>query len=86
MCWGEGRVVLIGDAAHGMSPNMAQGAALAFEDALALASSIPCIPHTTGPWIASGYVTGVDQRRSMHVVNAELGFTPARRHRRAGGW
>lgn len=28
--WGRGAVVLVGDAAHGMSPNMAQGAALAF--------------------------------------------------------
>ena len=35
--WGRGNVVLIGDAAHAMSPNMANGAALAFEDALALA-------------------------------------------------
>jgi hypothetical protein len=35
--WGRGAVVLVGDAAHGMSPNMAQGGALAFEDALVLA-------------------------------------------------
>jgi len=35
--WGRGRVLLIGDAAHAMSPNMASGAALAFEDALVLA-------------------------------------------------
>jgi 2-polyprenyl-6-methoxyphenol hydroxylase-like FAD-dependent oxidoreductase len=36
--WGHGRVALIGDAAHAMSPNMASGAALAVEDALVLAS------------------------------------------------
>ena len=36
MRWGRGAVVLVGDAAHAMSPNMAQGAALAFEDALVL--------------------------------------------------
>lgn len=35
--WGRGRVVVIGDAAHAMSPNMASGAALALEDALILA-------------------------------------------------
>jgi 2-polyprenyl-6-methoxyphenol hydroxylase-like FAD-dependent oxidoreductase len=34
---GYGRLVLIGDAAHAMSPSMASGAALAFEDALVLA-------------------------------------------------
>ena len=35
-CYGRGRVALIGDAAHAMSPNMACGAAMAFEDALVL--------------------------------------------------
>jgi 2-polyprenyl-6-methoxyphenol hydroxylase-like FAD-dependent oxidoreductase len=38
--WGRGAVVLVSDAAHGMSPNMAQGAALAFEDALVLAACL----------------------------------------------
>ena len=38
--WGRGGVVLVGDAAHGMSPNMAQGAALAFKDALVLAACL----------------------------------------------
>lgn len=33
----DGRVVLVGDAAHGNSPSMAQGAAQALEDALVLA-------------------------------------------------
>lgn len=33
----RGRIILIGDAAHAMSPNMASGAAMAFEDALVLA-------------------------------------------------
>ncbi|MCA6115476.1 FAD-dependent monooxygenase [Bradyrhizobium sp. WSM 1738] len=39
-CYGQGRVVLIGDAAHAMSPNMACGAAMAFEDALVLAEIV----------------------------------------------
>jgi 2-polyprenyl-6-methoxyphenol hydroxylase-like FAD-dependent oxidoreductase len=35
--WHEGRVVLIGDAAHAMTPNLGQGGAQAIEDALVLA-------------------------------------------------
>lgn len=38
--WSRGRVLLIGDAAHATSPNMAQGAAMALEDALVLADSV----------------------------------------------
>jgi 2-polyprenyl-6-methoxyphenol hydroxylase-like FAD-dependent oxidoreductase len=35
--WGEGRVVLIGDAAHANPPVLAQGAAMGIEDAVVLA-------------------------------------------------
>lgn len=35
--WTDGRVVLLGDAAHAMAPYLAQGAAMAIEDAEALA-------------------------------------------------
>jgi FAD-dependent urate hydroxylase len=38
--WVRGRVVLIGDAAHATSPNMAEGAAMALEDALVLAECL----------------------------------------------
>lgn len=38
--WVRAGVVLIGDAAHGMSPNMAQGVALAVEDALVLGETL----------------------------------------------
>lgn len=40
--WSRGRVLLVGDAAHAMSPNMAQGAAMAMEDALVLADCLSC--------------------------------------------
>jgi 2-polyprenyl-6-methoxyphenol hydroxylase-like FAD-dependent oxidoreductase len=43
---GPGKV-LIGDAAHAFSPNMAQGAALAFEDALVLAELLSTQPLDT---------------------------------------
>lgn len=35
--WGEGRVALLGDAAHPMTPNLGQGACQAIEDAVILA-------------------------------------------------
>jgi 2-polyprenyl-6-methoxyphenol hydroxylase-like FAD-dependent oxidoreductase len=38
--WSSGGVLLIGDAAHATSPNMAQGAAMAVEDAIVLAESL----------------------------------------------
>ena len=38
--WTAHRVVLVGDAAHASSPNMAQGAAMALEDALVLAEML----------------------------------------------
>ncbi|MDF5725380.1 MAG: NAD(P)/FAD-dependent oxidoreductase [Rhizonema sp. PD37] len=38
--WSQGRIVLVGDAAHGMPPFMAQGANQGFEDALLIARLI----------------------------------------------
>ncbi len=38
--WGRGRVLLLGDAAHAMTPNQGQGAAMAIEDAFALAKAL----------------------------------------------
>lgn len=38
--WHEGRVAILGDAAHAMSPNFGQGAALAMVNALALAAIV----------------------------------------------
>jgi 2-polyprenyl-6-methoxyphenol hydroxylase-like FAD-dependent oxidoreductase len=38
--WVQGRVALLGDAAHASSPNMAEGAGMALEDALVVAETI----------------------------------------------
>jgi len=38
--WVKGRVALLGDAAHAMTPNMGQGAAMAIEDAFVLADEL----------------------------------------------
>jgi 2-polyprenyl-6-methoxyphenol hydroxylase-like FAD-dependent oxidoreductase len=42
--WSRERVVLLGDAAHAMSPSAGQGASLAIEDALVLARSLAAEP------------------------------------------
>jgi 2-polyprenyl-6-methoxyphenol hydroxylase-like FAD-dependent oxidoreductase len=42
--WGEGRITLLGDAAHPCTPNLGQGACLALEDAATLAR---CVAMTT---------------------------------------
>lgn len=41
--WSQGRLVLLGDACHPMKPHMAQGAAMAIEDAAMLCR---CLEHT----------------------------------------
>ena len=42
--WSSGAVLLFGDAAHATSPNMAEGAGMAFEDALVLAETLASAP------------------------------------------
>lgn len=59
--WGRGQVVLIGDAAHAMSPNMACGVAMALEDALVLADIIVQPGHPTD------ILPELVQRRSARV-------------------
>ncbi len=53
--WVTDRVVLVGDAAHATSPNMAQGAAMAFEDAVVLAQCVT--GNATVPEALRTYVT-----------------------------
>jgi 2-polyprenyl-6-methoxyphenol hydroxylase-like FAD-dependent oxidoreductase len=55
--WYRGRVVLIGDAAHAMSAHVAQGAAMAIEDAVVLAEEL-----TTKPTLLEA-LNGYMQRR-----------------------
>ena len=52
--WVNGRIVLVGDAAHATSPNMAQGAAMAFEDAQVLGESLTL--HGTVEQALASYV------------------------------
>jgi 2-polyprenyl-6-methoxyphenol hydroxylase-like FAD-dependent oxidoreductase len=43
--WGAGRMTLLGDAAHPMTPNMGQGACQALEDAVVLAQCLAGAHH-----------------------------------------
>ena len=48
--WGQGRVTLLGDAAHPITPNVGQGACMAIEDAACLVKSVLAAPS-----IAAGF-------------------------------
>jgi len=53
-CWSDGRVVLLGDACHPMTPYMAQGAATSIEDAAILAR---CLSAVQGEDIEAAFRT-----------------------------
>ena len=48
--WSRGRVTLVGDAAHPMTPNLGQGACQALEDAVVLARAVGDAPDIAGAW------------------------------------
>jgi 6-hydroxynicotinate 3-monooxygenase len=50
--WGDGRIILLGDACHPMTPYMAQGAAMAVEDAAVLAR---CVEGVDSGGVASAF-------------------------------
>jgi 2-heptyl-3-hydroxy-4(1H)-quinolone synthase len=63
--WGRGRVALLGDAAHAMTPNQGQGAAMAIEDAWVLAE------EASRP-DAGDLVARYAQRRQARVRTVQL--------------
>ena len=62
--WYDGRVVLLGDAVHAMTPNMGQGACQAIEDGIVLARSLK-----TGATIADSFAqyTTIRQDRTKAI-------------------
>jgi 2-polyprenyl-6-methoxyphenol hydroxylase-like FAD-dependent oxidoreductase len=73
--WGRGAVALVGDAAHRMSPNMAQGAALAFEDALVLAAELRDAATVTDA--LAGFVARRSRRAGWVRAQTTAATTPA---------
>ena len=72
--WSEGRVTLLGDAAHPMTPNLAQGACQAIEDAAVLAkclsadSDVAAALHAYEAWRAACAGRIVSMARLMGAV------------------
>ncbi len=50
--WGRGRVTLLGDAAHPITPNLGQGAGMAIEDAACLVKSLGAAPSVAAGFCA----------------------------------
>ncbi len=79
--WVNGRVALLGDAAHALTPNMGQGAAMAIEDAWVLAerlASASSVPEALATYEAlrRPRVTWIQRRsRSLGRI-AQLGARP----------
>jgi salicylate hydroxylase len=66
--WGEGPITLLGDAAHPMLPFLAQGAAMAIEDAAVLAAQLAASP--TDPAPALRKYEAMRQARTAHMQRA----------------
>jgi 2-polyprenyl-6-methoxyphenol hydroxylase-like FAD-dependent oxidoreductase len=67
--WGQGRVVLLGDAAHPCTPNLGLGGCMALEDALVLAKSF-CKEPT--PELALRRYETLRRKRTRHVQRRSL--------------
>ncbi len=67
--WSSGRVALVGDAAHAMSPNLGQGACIAMANALALGQAVTAqadVPAALRAWEAAERpITDQTQRYSL---------------------
>jgi 2-polyprenyl-6-methoxyphenol hydroxylase-like FAD-dependent oxidoreductase len=62
--WGEGRVTLLGDAAHPCTPNLGQGGCMALEDAAVLAK---CFDQETSPEVALRRYETLRRQRTRHI-------------------
>jgi 2-polyprenyl-6-methoxyphenol hydroxylase-like FAD-dependent oxidoreductase len=67
--WGQGRVMLLGDAAHPCTPNLGLGGCMALEDALVLAKSFA---REATPELALRRYESLRRERTRHVQQRSL--------------
>lgn len=67
--WGQGRVMLLGDAAHPCTPNLGQGGCMALEDAAVLAKSFR---REASPELALRRYETLRRQRTRHVQQRSL--------------
>ena len=82
--WSRGSVLLIGDAAHATSPNMAEGAAMALEDGLVLAECL-----ASGGDVAQAVASsrlGAAHARTGSAPRRTAGIAPATCHPPYATW
>lgn len=78
--WHKGRTILIGDAAHGTTPHLGQGAGMAIEDSLVLAEELVCAESVSDAF--AGFQTRRYERckyivdASVAICNGQLGLGP----------
>jgi 2-polyprenyl-6-methoxyphenol hydroxylase-like FAD-dependent oxidoreductase len=77
--WHDGRVVLLGDAAHPMTPNLGQGAAQAIEDAGALADCLAA-SRTVEDALGSYEAVRVPRTRAFVLASRRFGDVAQWRH------
>ena len=65
--WSRGRVTLLGDAAHAMTQNMAQGGAMAVEDAVVLADKL-----LNSPQEIAGAFTAYQNERYLRTARVQV--------------
>lgn len=80
--WSVGRVTLLGDAAHPMTPNLGQGACQAMEDAVALAACLSAKPSDTVAALADYERERMPRAHRVVEMARELG----RRGHTPDGW